>query len=419
METSVSAQSPQIEVKLVFSGKTKRVTVPTNISSSSLHTVAREAFPDELADDARTKIKLILKGKVLGNGYEASAVFPPDIKPKPVPKIVIMASLVEDVSDLNARRSDPLLRGFDNEKKIGVEARNLYWGPKTAQHRHYKFVRIEQCSWQSFGHRPNSKTPHDFEARRLLEKLSADPGIVAIMVERELVVNTLGEMDPVDDRLMQKKQQEGACLLGYNTNQGLRIDVKLRPDDLNGFIPYEKVVETLIHELSHNWVAEHDALFWANYGQMRVEYLHRHASLAASGYYVNGRTTASLAGVANLCTGGLKVICDSVLKEVAREMAQHGIPLGAVVPAILKRCEEFEAEGKTVDAAGQRLGGAGGSSMDFNGGARAGGQGGHNTPRELALAAAERRRARATTGATKDRSTSEDPEKEGEEEGTG
>ena len=110
------------------------------------------------------------------------------------------------------------------------------------------------------------------------------------------------------------------------------------------------------------------------------------------------------------------MICDGVLKEVAREMAQHGIPLSAVAPAIFKRCEEFEAEGKTVDAAGQRLGGAGVSSMDLNGGAQAGGQGRHNTPRDLALAAAERRQARATTGATKD--VSEDPEKEGEDEGT-
>jgi hypothetical protein len=384
METR--AQSPQIEVKLSLKGQTKSMTVPTNISSSALYAVARDAFPT-LANDARTKIKLILKGKMLGNGDEASQsqAFPLDIKPKPVPKIVIMLSLVEDVSELNSRRSDPLIRGFDNEKQIGVEAKNLIWGPNTAQHRHYKFVRLEQCSWQSFGHRPHSNTPHDYVALRLLQKLSTDPGIVAIMVERELVVNTLGEMDPIDDRLMQKKQQEGACLLGYNTNQGLRIDVKLRPDNLNGFIPYEKLVETLIHELSHNWVAKHDALFWANYGQMRVEYLHRHASLAAMGCYVNGRTTASLAGVADLCSGGLKVIRDSALKEVAREMAPHGIPLGAVAPAVVKRCEEFEAEGKTIDAAGQRLGG--GDSSPSNGGE----QGGNNARRELAFVAAERR----------------------------
>jgi hypothetical protein len=52
------------------------------------------------------------------------------------------------------------------------------------------------------------------------------------------MVGTLGEMDPIDDRLMQKKEQQGGCLLGYNTNGGVRIDVKLRTDDLQGFRPY-------------------------------------------------------------------------------------------------------------------------------------------------------------------------------------
>eukprot|EP00980_Cylindrotheca_fusiformis_P030888 scaffold25584_cov157-Cylindrotheca_fusiformis.AAC.1 len=120
------------------------------------------------------------------------------------------------------------------------------------QDRHYKFVRLEACTWQSFGHRPSveTTTPHAFEAHRLLEQLATDPGIVAIMKERELVVNTLGEMDPIDDRIMQAKQQKNnnnnntssSCLLlGYNTNHGLRIDIKLRTEDLSGFRPYPEL----------------------------------------------------------------------------------------------------------------------------------------------------------------------------------
>jgi hypothetical protein len=58
---------------------------------------------------------------------------------------------------------------------------------------------------------------------------------VAIFQLRELVVGMLGKMDPIDDHLMQKEQQEGACLLGYYTNHGTRIDVKLRTDDLITF----------------------------------------------------------------------------------------------------------------------------------------------------------------------------------------
>jgi hypothetical protein len=64
--------------------------------------------------------------------------------------------------------------------------------------------------------------PHASKARRMLERLKTNPGIVAIMRSRELVIGTLGEMDPVDDRITQMMQLEGGeCLLGYNTNRGL------------------------------------------------------------------------------------------------------------------------------------------------------------------------------------------------------
>ena len=68
-------------------------------------------------------------------------------------------------------------------------------------------------------------------------------------------------------------------MLGYNTNRGLSIDLKLRTDELESFRDYEEVTRTLIHELSHNWVSDHSVLFWANYAQMRVRYLWVHACL--------------------------------------------------------------------------------------------------------------------------------------------
>jgi len=65
--------------------------------------------------------------------------------------------------------------------------------------------------------------PHASETRQLLEQLKTNPGIVMILRSRELIVGTLGEMDLVDDRIMQMMQLEGGeCLLGYNTNRGLR-----------------------------------------------------------------------------------------------------------------------------------------------------------------------------------------------------
>jgi hypothetical protein len=74
--------------------------------------------------------------------------------------------------------------------------------------------------------------PHASKAQWLIEQLKTNPGIVAILSSRELVVRTLGRMDPNDNRIMQRMQIEGGeCLLGYSTNRGLRINTKLRTDD--------------------------------------------------------------------------------------------------------------------------------------------------------------------------------------------
>ena len=314
---------------------------------------------------------------------------------------------VFNIKKLNSLRSDPLMRGFEDErsnKSTTTASLSTFWGPLHGdQNKQYKFCRFQECTDSSFGSRPGASTPHAFEARRLLERLATDPGIVAILQSRELVVGTLGEMDPIDDRLMQKKQQEGACLLGYNTNHGMRIDVKLRTDDLAGFRPYNELASTLIHELSHNWCGEHDVVFWTNYGQMRVEYLWKHARLMRGGVFVNGKRTASLAGVTEMLLPSsnsssgigqnannntpadsqtMEFICQSVIQELAREMAQHHLPVQLVAPAVLTFSKELMVETKddaTIYMGGQRLGSTDQSKQN-NGSAR-----------ERALAAAEKR----------------------------
>jgi len=226
-------------------------------------------------------------------------------------------------------------------------------------------------------------------AMELLEKLSTDPGIIAIMRERELVVGTLGEMDPIDDRIMQKMQQEhgdNSCLLGYNTNRGLRIDVKLRTDNLRGFRPYPELVSTLIHELSHNWVGDHNLLFWTNYAQMRAEYLYTHARLRSGSRIVRGKTTAELAG---LDKTRLENVFDFIMNELVRDMTQHGLHPRMIESPIRQRIHELEEEDeKSRESRGYRLGGGGGEG-DANAAANGGGGGGAG--RELARAAAERR----------------------------
>lgn len=362
------------EVVLTFQGRTERLShVTTSTTGQEIAKLARDAFS---LDDSVT-LKLLYKGKVLQPNQIAFCTPPPSKRNK----ILIMATSTQSVDALNSKRSDPTIRGFDQERKQSTP-KNTAWGPNTAQNKNYKFCRFQACTWQSFGHRASeANTPHAFEAMRLLERLATDPGVVAIMEERELVVGTLGEMDPIDDRLKQKLEAKGSCLLGYNTNAGARIDVKLRPDSLKGFLPYRDIVSTLIHELSHNWVGEHNLLFWTNFGQMRVEYLHRHVSMAACGTLVNGKTTTELAGVS--LPNGMMSIVDFVLKELEKDMAQHGLHSQMIAPAILDRCRELTEKFQQSEQ-GQRLGSMTSGSSD---------NAMNTSARERALAAAERRAA--------------------------
>lgn len=414
------------DVKLMHKGKTWVVPdVTTETSVEEMRIQARRQFG--LSETAM--IKLLHKGKVIGSS--SSTAFPSSVgksNKKSIIKVMVVATEHERIGVLNSKRSDPTVRGFDQEKKptsvCCTLASSAVWGPDYAkQDANYKFCRFEECSWQSFGHRAASHTnttnaiPHAFAARQLLEKLATDPGVRRVVTERELVVGTLGEMDPIDDRVQQQMKDHhhhnhgsGAgsvvCLLGYNTNHGTRIDVKLRrhEHDLT-FLPYPQLVTTLLHELSHNWVGDHDVLFWSNYGQMRVEYLYAHAQLTATGYYANGTTTAQLAGVTEYTSTTtsstkeqiLSHIGRGVLAELATEMVPYGIPLPAVTPAVQRRCHELlekddlrissNGDSGSGSGSGQKLG-TGASSAAT---ATASGGALPSSKRSLALAAAERR----------------------------
>jgi len=361
-------------VQLSHQGKMVPLTnITTSTSGAELHAMVYEAL--ELSRDAST-LKLLLKGKRIDPDDNTTAVF---LKaPTKPPKILVMSSAKTSVDELNSRQQDPLLRGFDQEKKIpSTTTTTSYWGPRLSQpHKDYKFCRLQECPFHDFGHRPTDTTPHAFAARQLLHRLSTDPGVIAILKARELVVGALGEMDPIDDRLMQKKQQEqsGACLLGYNTNHGLRIDIKLRTDDLTAFRPYPQLVSTLIHELSHNWVGEHNLLFWANYGEMRIEYFMAHKALSRELY--QGQTSAALAEIAPQILQSDNILA-FVQDELVKEMAQHGLHPHMIPPSLLQtRYDQLQS------SLGQRLGG--GSTSTAADDTKSEG-------RNLALEAAERR----------------------------
>eukprot|EP00580_Thalassiosira_gravida_P002846 CAMPEP_0201605280 /NCGR_PEP_ID=MMETSP0492-20130828/5152_1 /ASSEMBLY_ACC=CAM_ASM_000837 /TAXON_ID=420259 /ORGANISM="Thalassiosira gravida, Strain GMp14c1" /LENGTH=445 /DNA_ID=CAMNT_0048069495 /DNA_START=265 /DNA_END=1602 /DNA_ORIENTATION=+ len=437
--------SEKFTVKFSYKGKSNSI---DNISHKTTATELLKEVRNSFQVDDDIILRLIFKGKTIAqesimedkdvmevdgdatNDTNAHPAFQPETtkipKSKTLKVIVMGSATTTTIRKLNSLRSDPLTRGFDDlrlqKSNTKSSVLSTYWGPLHGhQSEQYKFCRFQECTDASFGSRPGSSTPHAWEARTLLEKLATDPGTVAIFESRELIVGSLGEMDPVDDRLMQQTASEGACLLGYNTNRGMRIDVKLRTDDLSGFRPYAELASTLIHELSHNWCGDHDVLFWTNFGQMRVEYLWEHACLMRGGGGGSGgkSSTAALAEVTEMISPSAKGtiangssssnndyarmmmgnICQSVFRELARDMAQHHLPVQSVAPAVVAFGKELMMERKYEDACwsktgGQRLGGSSSStsspSASSNDDAAAAAAVGM-TPRERALAAAEKR----------------------------
>ncbi|CAG8542394.1 462_t:CDS:2 [Ambispora gerdemannii] len=92
--------------------------------------------------------------------------------------------------------------------------------------------------------------PFPEKARQILERLSEDRGIRAIMERHKFSVGVLAELSPAEKDL-----------LGYNQNKGQIITLRLRTDDLEGFRHYPAIRRVLLHELAHCVWTGHDENF--------------------------------------------------------------------------------------------------------------------------------------------------------------
>lgn len=115
-------------------------------------------------------------------------------------------------------------------------------------------------------HGPEWQTPPPSKALSLLRRLANDPGIVGIMKKHDWRIGILEEMPP-----------EGfvgispVCVLGLNTNKGMKVSLRLRTDDREGFRNYHTIRATLLHELAHNDISEHDNSFWTLVSKLNKE----------------------------------------------------------------------------------------------------------------------------------------------------
>ncbi len=236
----------QAYVTLSVSGADQRINITENATAALLFGAVADAL------DAST-VKLLHKGKRLTR----------DDPLTPGMRVLCLGTTTQQKQAIAAQRSDPTIRGFKAE--AAREAARRGATEDFAQHPEYKFCRIEAV--KRFDGRGG---PHRFEAEKLLRSMASE--VAPIMVSHAWTVGGLLEMDPRDDQIMKKKQQEGGCLLGYNENMGARIYVKLRQDD-GSFHDRDALMKTLLHELCHNVVGPHNAVFFALYADVRAEHL--------------------------------------------------------------------------------------------------------------------------------------------------
>ncbi|GFR48798.1 hypothetical protein Agub_g10748, partial [Astrephomene gubernaculifera] len=187
-------------------------------------------------------------------------------------KALLMASSAEDVTQVRAARDLTGLRGFDDELKRAARRRRTAASSAILQPPKAEFTFGAYETWQ----RPGLRPPHG-DALKLLYRLANDPGILGIMAAHRYHVRLLSEMPPEG-----KVGVSPVCILGVNVNAGQEISLRLRTDDLKGFRKFERIRETLIHELAHMEYGEHDNDFKQLNSQLTRECAAIHSRHSAS-----------------------------------------------------------------------------------------------------------------------------------------
>ncbi|KQK19194.1 DNA-dependent metalloprotease WSS1 [Brachypodium distachyon] len=103
------------------------------------------------------------------------------------------------------------------------------------------------------------RKPDEPSARALLDRIAKQ--VQPIMRRRKWRVKVLSEFSPKNPRL-----------LGLNVNGGVEVKLRLRRAGRDyDFIPYEEVLDTMLHELAHIARGPHDAQFYKLWDELRKE----------------------------------------------------------------------------------------------------------------------------------------------------
>ncbi|CCF58650.1 hypothetical protein KAFR_0F00530 [Kazachstania africana CBS 2517] len=162
------------------------------------------------------------------------------------------------------------------------------------------------------------RQPDSQRAYEMLQDLTKD--VSYLMKKHKLKVRTLSEFYPKDQ-----------TLLGLNVNKGMKILVRLRsPTDPFRFIPWESIMETMLHELTHNLFGVHDSKFFNQLDVFKSEqWFHEKAGLFDTflghgnqlGTIPGAGKSISVRGYGKRLGAGSSLNNDSIVGKSPREMA--------------------------------------------------------------------------------------------------
>eukprot|EP00927_Polykrikos_kofoidii_P076421 TRINITY_DN734_c0_g2_i1.p1 TRINITY_DN734_c0_g2~~TRINITY_DN734_c0_g2_i1.p1 ORF type:complete len:697 (+),score=127.05 TRINITY_DN734_c0_g2_i1:82-2091(+) len=324
-------------VSLSFSGDLYEVPVQFDDAVCSIFD-----FVHEVLDLPQENCKLIFRGRVLRLNDASQTIRHAGLKTGS--KLMLMASTAHDIAFVQTSRADPLVKGFAEEerdelsrRKRAKAAEGSLWGTK--QDTEYRFGSIKAEFKYS--------TPPPYDAEKLLQRLATDPGIIEIMTTRRFKVGVLTEMSPSEaQERMAKRGTPNMDLLGYNMNSGDMIVLRLRTDNVKGFRPYHDLINTLLHELTHNVWGPHDHNFWKLFGELKAQYMrfHRfwsHGGKAADSGASGGQFTGFVSGVNEDGEGG-----DQSFGKLLGGAVEEGE--GAVSDAVRRERALLAAEARKV-----------------------------------------------------------------------
>lgn len=237
------------------------ITVPSNGTVADVVSTILESLTDySFQNDT---IKLLYKGKVINNNqttHTATPIIEWGITTGS--KLFLQASLKTDIEAIlhhpQFRIRDDLVTTNNSSSSTVSSSSSSSSSPSSSSRPRIGGYGV---ATYGFGTIKVLELPGKENSRTLLNRIANDPGVRKLMEKRKFFVPELVEMYPGGSN--GTKNVDPVCILGLNVNKGMAIHLRIRTDDLQGYIKYNTILKTVYHELAHNLISEHTGEFFA------------------------------------------------------------------------------------------------------------------------------------------------------------